>query len=150
MEWSLLRCLMWPLIVCEFCERQPLVPIVLVFAKASQILFQPLVRSFRLPISSRMVRSGDVLAYLECLAQSSGIFGHKLGVSIRDNLLRHPKPWVKILEQKSGDLISADCFPARYEYCGLAAIIVTIRTRFFSLYILDSLRLRAKNPHDSY
>src|SRR6266571_8586356 len=97
-EWGLLRCLVWPLIMCEFGERQPLVPIVLVFAKASQILFQPLVRSFRLPISSRMVRSGDVLAYLECLAQSSGIFGHKFGVSIRDNLLRHPKPWVKILE----------------------------------------------------
>src|SRR6266704_3287600 len=83
-----------------------------------------------------MVRSRNVLAYLECLAQSSGIFGHKLGVSIRDNLLWHPKPWVKILEQKSGDLISADCFPARYEYCGLAAIIIRDRKNRVILSIL--------------
>jgi len=32
----------------------------------------------------------------------------------------------------------------------VASCVVTIRTRFFSLYILDSLRLRAENPHDSY
>ncbi len=46
-----------------------------------------------------MVRSRDVLVYLECLAQSSGILGRQLGISIRDDLLRHTKPWVKILEQ---------------------------------------------------
>src|SRR6266702_334164 len=38
-KWGLLCCLVWPLIMCELCERQPLVPIVLVFAKASEILF---------------------------------------------------------------------------------------------------------------
>src|SRR6266702_6696385 len=115
---------MWPLIVHELRKWQPLVPVVLIFAEAPEILFQPLVRSFRMSIGPRMVHSGDVLAYLECLAESSGILGHKPGISIRDDLLRHTKPWVKILEQKSGDLLSADCFLARYEYCSLAAIMI--------------------------
>ena len=73
---------MWPLIMHKLCEWQPLVPLVLIFAKASEELFQPLVGSFQLPISSRMVHSRDVLVYLECLAKSSGILGHKLGILI--------------------------------------------------------------------
>src|SRR6266702_4530805 len=48
-----------------------------------------------------MVCSRDILAYFECLAQSSGILGCKLGISIQDDLLWHPKSWVKILKQKS-------------------------------------------------
>src|SRR6266702_169068 len=87
-----------------------------------------------------MVRSGDILAYLECLTKSSGILGCKPDISIRDDLLQYTKPWVKILEQKSRDLFSADCFPARYEYCGLAAIMIRDRKNRVVLPRLGQLR----------
>src|SRR6266702_7116886 len=87
-----------------------------------------------------MVCSRDILAYLECLTQSSGILGRKFGISIRDDLLWHTEPWVKILEQKSGDFLSADCFLARYEYCGLAAIMICDRKNCVILPRLRQLR----------
>src|SRR6266702_1817131 len=67
-KWGLLCCFVWPLIMHELCKWQPLVLVVLVFTETSKELFQPLIGSFRLPISSWMVRSRDVLAYLKCLA----------------------------------------------------------------------------------
>lgn len=111
--------------MCVFGCGKKVNPIVLVVIHPElEILFQPLVSSFGLSVSARMVCSGYILFDAELSTKLLHELRCELQVLIGDHLCGHPKTWEDVAIVKLCHSCCIDCFTAWKEYSHFGAPLI--------------------------
>ncbi len=101
-ERALARCAVDPIVVCEFCERQPVGPVVLsIVNEDSEILLNLLVNSFGLAIRLRMPGGRCIWRDIKQSVKLLHELGDELRSSVADYDLRHAVLGVDVILENS-------------------------------------------------
>ena len=114
-----------PGVVYVLSKGEPSVPSGLaVVDEDAEILFKPLIRSFRLAVSLGVIGRAYVLCDIKDAAKLFRETGRKPGISVRDDLAGSTVVWEDMLDVKIGNGGGGSCFVAGNEDGSFRAVMI--------------------------
>ena len=126
--WSPACYVVFPRIVCKFGDWKKLTPGRRLSRRPrSQVLFNPCIHSFRLPIGARVKGSGEILLDSKSFTHLFRKCRCEPGVAVRDNSFRKSEPRYEVFQILEGYTCSVDRFCAWNEFSCFGAALINDR-----------------------